>query len=145
MKPKVPVSKNFFAISELGRKLCDLQLNYEQLEPFSLDVDGILPTGPVQKLRLHKDGDRWSVSLDGKCRLVGIPPQSDEFRIFGRTPLEWVLDRYQVTLDKESGLSNDPNAYAPGTDYVIKLIGKAVTLGMKAAGLLKTAPSLDVV
>ena len=41
--------------------------------------------------------------------LVGIPDEAHEYVVGPRSALEWLLDRYRVTTDKDSGIVNDPN------------------------------------
>ena len=38
-----------------------------------------------------------------------IPPETFEYRLGSRSALEWVIDQYQVSTDKRSGITNDPN------------------------------------
>jgi predicted helicase len=48
--------------------------------------------------------------------LASIPPETFEYRLGKRTALEWVIDQYQVTEDKRSGIRSDPNrAMIPST------------------------------
>jgi len=42
--------------------------------------------------------------------LSGIPPDTFEYRLGNRSALEWVIDQYQVTEDKRSGIRSDPTA-----------------------------------
>ena len=41
--------------------------------------------------------------------LKGIPTQTYEYRLGNRSALEWIVDQYQVSTDKRSGIINDPN------------------------------------
>ncbi len=38
-----------------------------------------------------------------------------EYVINGRSPLEWIMDRYQVKVDSASGIENNPNDWCDGT------------------------------
>jgi predicted helicase len=40
--------------------------------------------------------------------LSGIPQETYDYRLGNRSALEWVIDQYQVSTDKRSGITNDP-------------------------------------
>ena len=52
-------------------------------------------------------------------------------------PLEWVVDRFKITLDKDSGIRNDP---CTGTD-IISVIERGVYVGMDSERIIKTLPA----
>ncbi len=37
------------------------------------------------------------------------PPKRHRYMLGSRSALEWLIDRYQVKTDKDSGIVNDPN------------------------------------
>jgi hypothetical protein len=59
------------------------------------------------KMRLAKD--HRSLKVNHSLTLGGIPPETFEYRLGNRSALEWVIDQYQVTEDKHSGIRSDPN------------------------------------
>ena len=38
-----------------------------------------------------------------------IPLAVYDYKVNGRSPVEWIMERYQVSIDKKSGIKNDPN------------------------------------
>jgi len=45
-------------------------------------------------------------------RAVGrasIPPATYSYRLGNRSALDWVIDQYQLSTDKRSGITSDPN------------------------------------
>jgi predicted helicase len=58
-------------------------------------------------MKLSKD--KTSLIYDKFLSLSGIPPETYEYRLGNRSALEWVIDQYQVSTDKRSGITNDPN------------------------------------
>jgi predicted helicase len=143
MKARVPVSKDFFKFSDLGRKLASVQLSYESLEPHPLVISGTHKTGSISKLRLSKVAENWVVDADHQLKISDIPQIALEHKIFGRSPLEWVIDRYQLIEDSESGLVNDPNSYSDKQDFVVNMVGRAVTMSIEMSNLLESAPKLE--
>jgi predicted helicase len=55
--------------------------------------------------------------------------------------LDWIIDRYRVRTDKRSGIVNDPNR-ADEPDYIVKLIGKMVTVSLETVSIVKDLPLL---
>jgi predicted helicase len=140
VKPRVPVSKHFLAISELGKNLASIQLDYEKLEPYPLEIHGNSALKEFRKIRIIKSTDDWTLDIDNKVKISGIPSTAWSHKIFGRSPLEWVIDRYQFVEDKESGITNDPNSYSDESDFINNMIGRAITMSVKMSTLLDDAP-----
>jgi predicted helicase len=71
--------------------------------------------------------------------LNGIPPETFEYRLGNRSALEWVIDQYQVSTDKRSGITNDPNR--PGDpEYIVRLLDQVITVSLEALKVVKTLP-----
>jgi len=41
-----------------------------------------------------------------------IPLEAYDYVVKGKPALEWSMECYQITVDKDSGLRNDPNDWA---------------------------------
>ena len=46
-----------------------------------------------------------------------------------------MLDQYQVSTDKRSGITSDPNRL-DDEQYIVRLIGKVITVSMETVGLV---------
>lgn len=65
-----------------------------------------------------------------KSRPAGTPPEVYEYRLGNRSALEWVIDQYQVSTDKRSGIRNDPNR-EDDPQYVVRPVGQVVTISLE--------------
>jgi hypothetical protein len=74
----------------------------------------------VEKMRPSKD--KSSLAYNDFLTLDGIPPETFEYRLGNRSALEWVIDQYQVSTDKRSGITNDPNR-PDDLEYIVRLLG----------------------
>ncbi len=90
-------------------------------------------------MRLSKD--RKSLKVNDTLTLVGIPPEAFEYRLANRSALEWVIDQYQVTEDKHSGIRSDPNR-AGDPEYIVKLVGRVIHVSLETVRILKSLPAL---
>ncbi|MBR0257872.1 MAG: hypothetical protein IJQ58_09070, partial [Synergistaceae bacterium] len=75
--------------------------------------------------------------------LRGIPREAWEYRVNGRSALEWIVERYRDDVDKASGLRNDCNAWGEG-DYVLRLIRRVVRVSVETVRILGGLPELGV-
>jgi len=76
--------------------------------------------------------------------LKGIPLETYEYRLGNRSALEWVIDQYQVSTDKRSGIVNDPNR-ADDPEYIVRLIGQVITVSLETMKIVKALPALAIV
>jgi predicted helicase len=60
-----------------------------------------------------------------------------EYRLGNRSALEWIIDQYQVSTDKRSGITNDPNC-ADDPQYIVRLIGQVVTTSQETVKLVQS-------
>ena len=55
--------------------------------------------------------------------------------------MEWVLDQYQVSADKRSGIVTDPNR-GDDPEYIVRLVRRVVTVSVETARLVAGLPPL---
>ncbi|WP_223286229.1 type ISP restriction/modification enzyme [Kocuria atrinae] len=151
--PRIPLpgsAEAFGAYVDAGRKLMDLHIKYESVEPYPLSESH--STGNesdpgyyrVTKLRwggTGKSKDRSSIVYNGNVTLSGIPDEAHEYMLGSRSALEWIMDRYQVKTDKASGIVNDPNDWAAEHEdprYIVDLIKRVTTVSVETARIVWT-------
>jgi predicted helicase len=69
-----------------------------------------------------------------------------EYVVGGRSPIEWILDRYQVKIDQDSGIKNDPNDWGKELGqprYVLDLILRVITVSLETVKIVKGLPRLS--
>jgi predicted helicase len=93
----------------------------------------------VTKMKLTKD--KATLIYNQFLTLSGIPKETYEYRLGNRSALEWIIDQYQVSTDKRSGITNDPNRDDDPT-YILRLIGQVVTVSLETAKIVRRRPSL---
>lgn len=151
--PRIPLAENFRAFSLAGRRLAELHLNYESTEPYPLTVRGNdKKPGRVEKMKWGKRKDpETGKKVDDYTTLIynenlaysGIPEVANDYKVNGRSPLEWMIDRYQVKTDKASGIVNDPNEYSDDPTYISGLIPRLVTVAMDTMDIVHGLPPLN--
>jgi predicted helicase len=140
----------FRAFSKAGRDLAELHLNYETAEPYAGAVvtgqeKGDFRVDKIQFLKLAGQDDKTTIIYNPSVRISGIPLEAYDYVVNGRPAVEWILDRYQVTVHKESGIKNDPNDWAEERGqprYILDLILRVVTVSLETMKIVKALPRL---
>jgi predicted helicase len=152
MLPRIPKVKDFWGFSKAGRCLAELHLNYETVEPFKLEeiVEGE-PAGDeydfyrVNKLSFGARKNR--IVYNSRITLAGVPDETFDYRVNGKSALEWIIDRNQVTTHKDSQITNDPNDYCRGIGnprYIVDLIKRIVTVSVETNKIVASRPALEI-
>ena len=140
----VQTSSVFQAFAAIGRQLADLHVHYEQAAEYPLqrieNPDEKL-NWRVDKMRLTKD--KTALTYNSFLTLAGIPEAAYTYRLGNRSALEWVIDQYQTHTDPRSGIANDPNR-EDEPDYIVKLIGKVITVSLETQKLIAALPALAI-
>ena len=142
--PRLPLPKNrkeFEKVEKIGRELANLHLHYEEIDPWPLDEVGKIDYH-VTKMAWAKDGKdvrKDMLVVNENLTLAGIPAEAHQYVVNGRTPLEWLIDRYQIRTDSDSGIVNDPNKWGEEHDYpeyIVELIKRIVRLSVETVRLV---------
>jgi hypothetical protein len=60
-----------------------------------------------------------------------------------RSALHWVIDQYQVSTDKRSGITNDPNRL-DDEEYIVRLIKQVITVSLETVQIVNDLPDLGL-
>ena len=158
--PRIPVVKkveDFWTFSSAGRKLADLHVNYETVEPFDVGYkEGKLLMGQlkpedfrVTKMKFGGNGkDKSIVVYNNKITMTDIPLEAYDYVVNGKPALDWVMERQCVKTDNESGIVNDANDYAIETvgdpAYPLKLFQRVITVSLETMKIVRSLPCLEI-
>jgi predicted helicase len=141
--PRIPFAPDFWEFSKAGKQLAKLHVNYEEQPEFPLKwLENKVAKVNYRVERMALSKDKTQLLYNDFLTLGGILPEAYEYRLGNRSALEWVIDQYQVSTDKRSGIVNDPNKLdAP--QYIINLIGKVVTISLETVKIIDSFPELQ--
>ncbi|WP_375622510.1 DEAD/DEAH box helicase [Bartonella sp. TT119HLJHH] len=162
--PRIPTVKkveDFWAFVTAGRKLGDLHMNYEEVEPYPVTYKQGDPRTwvisdeksfyRVEAMKFAgKRGaiDKSTVVYNAHITMQNIPLEAYEYVVSGRSALEWVMERQVVKTDKASGLVNDANRYAVETvgnpAYPLELFQRVITVSLETMKIVRNLPKLEV-
>ncbi|MBI3797760.1 MAG: N-6 DNA methylase [Deltaproteobacteria bacterium] len=140
--PRIPFAADFWAFAAAGKKLAQLHLDYEKIEPYPLkwiETPGVpLSYRVSDKMRLS--GDKTSLKVNDSLTLGGIPLEVFQYRLGNRSALEWIVDQYQVSQDERSGIRSDPNR-PDDEDYIVRLVGQVVRVSSETMSIVQGLPA----
>ena len=145
--PRIPFAPNFQTFAEAGRSLAELHLGYETGPEFPLVPERSDSSGEPsarlfgnRSMRLTGDDDTVLI-VNNSLKLSGIPAAAHRYEVNGHTPLGWFIDRYRVTTDKKSGITNDPNAWFPDEASFISAVCRIVHLSVETVRIVDRLPN----
>ena len=157
--PRIPIVErveDFMAFSQAGRALAALHLGYEGYpapegvvvttaeQPASMDEYDYYR---VEKMTFPKGVKAKSDTIHYNSRIVisGIPLEAYDYVVNGKSAIDWVIERYQVTTDKNSGIVNDPNAWSQEQGkprYILDLLLSVIHVSLESQRIIATLPRL---
>ena len=60
----------------------------------------------------------------------------------GKAALYWIIDRYKISRDADSGIINDPNDYSEDPRYILDLLKRIVTVSVKTLEIIRELPAI---
>ncbi|GAC83979.1 hypothetical protein GP2_017_00070 [Gordonia paraffinivorans NBRC 108238] len=153
MLPRIPTPESrddFDACTNAGQRLLALHADYEDAEPYPLEVSvkkGRSVDDPdtwrVQKMKWRSKTDHSTIIYNPYVTISGIPEDAERYLLGSRTALGWILERYQIKTDKDSKITNDPNDWCDEHDdptYIVDLIRKVTTVAVETMKIIDSLP-----
>lgn len=148
--PRIPLvekTDDFWAFSKAGRDLAKLHLEYETVPPMeSVTVTGNRKNLRVEKMRFPSKNDKSKIIYNGSITIENIPLDAYNYVVNGKSAIEWIMERYQVKTDKDSGITNDPNLYADECgkpSYILDLLLSVITVSIETNKIVASLPELN--
>ncbi|OBQ41584.1 MAG: endonuclease [Anabaena sp. MDT14b] len=151
MLPRIPFTADFWTFSQAGRELAYWHINYETIEPYELEEfkkELYLDDEDYQVEKMvfgkHKNGiDKTIIIYNSKLTLSQIPLEAYEYIVCDKSALEWIMERYKVTKDKDSGIINDPNHWSENPRYIVDLVKRIVRVSLETVKIVNSLPALN--
>ena len=158
--PRIPIAEraeDFMSFYKAGKELAELHLNYEEVPACpEVIVDGDNPSGDpysfyaVQKMRFPAKGQKDTIIYNGHVRITNIPAKAYEYVVNGKSAIEWIMERYQVTVDdgkNGSMIKNDPNDWSREHNkprYILDLLLSVINVSIKTVDIVNGLPQINI-
>lgn len=143
--PRIPMLDKFPEYVRIGRELADLHINYERVvnpDDLGLDIQIEQEDYTVTKMAFKKTGKevhKDTIIYNNYITISNIPERAYDYVVNGKSAIKWLLERYAVTIDKASGIKDDPNDYA-GSKYIFDLLISVISVSLKTLDLIDSMP-----
>ena len=138
--------EEFRKYCEAGRHLAKLHLNYESgpLCP-SVVVSGCEHGNfKVDKMRFLAKDDKRTIIFNNDITIENIPQEAYNYVINGKSAIEWIMERYAITIDKNSKIVNDPNQWSEDPRYVLDLLLRIIQMSLETLKIVNKLSKLNL-
>jgi predicted helicase len=155
MAPRIPLvdySNDFEHFSKAGRNLSELHLNYEEVDIYpSVIIEGA-DKGDFAVKKMHfgkgmdKKTDKSVIHYNSHIKISNIPLKSYEYIVNGKSAVEWIMERYQDKVDKDTNIRNNPNDWSLEHDnprYILDLLLRIINLSIKTLQIVNNLPKIE--
>lgn len=153
---RIPIVANKEKYVEVGKKLMDLNINYEEV-PVYEGVHIVACENPSYVVKKMKFGnkrdaesgklekDKSTIVFNSDITIKDIPEKAYEYVVNGRSAIEWIMDQYQVKTDKKSGITDDPNDFSSDPKYIFNLLLRIINVSVQTVDLVNRLPKLEII
>lgn len=151
MLPKLPLVedvKDFWAFSKAGRQLAVLHLDYETVPAYK-DVKVVGDKSNdflVTKIKFPTKNQKDTIIYNNHIVISNIPLKAYEYIVNGKSAIEWIMERYQITTHKDSGITNNPNDWSNEVEnprYILDLLLSIINVSVQTVNIVDNLPKLD--
>jgi predicted helicase len=158
----LPFYENFRQWADWGKALMELHINYEQVEPYKLEIiesgtkaeskrqkeffsmvkepETLYGYKPSVKAKLRADKETGIIEIDELTFLKGVPKSAWDYKLGNRSALEWVLDQYKEKKPSDPTIAEKFNTYrfADYKDHVIDLLKRVCTVSVETVKIVES-------
>lgn len=155
--PRIPIIEDVDAFNDFyqaGKALAKLHLNYENVPTYEgLEIedtyygkDAYEHYAVNPKMKFPKKDQKDTIIYNDYITIRHIPAVAYDYIVNGKSAVEWLMERYAITIDKKSGIKNDPNDWSrehetPG--YIFDLVCSIVNVSVKTMEIVHKLPKLS--
>ena len=91
--------------------------------------------------------DKSKIIYNGRITIESIPLKAYEYIVNGKSAIEWIMERYAVTIDKASQIKNDPNDWSrehKQPRYILDLLLSVIILSCQTVDIVNELPKLNL-
>lgn len=152
--PRIPIvtdETGWMNFYHAGKMLAALHLEYESVEPCEVTLcdtyagEDEYEHYAVHKMHFPKKGEQGTIIYNDYLRIDDIPARVYEYVVNGKSAVEWIMERYAVTIDKKSLIKNDPNLWSKEHGeprYIFNLLLSVMNLSLQTVDIVERLPRL---
>jgi predicted helicase len=94
---------------------------------------------------IENEDQKDTLIYNSKILIEHIPLKAYEYVVNGKSAIEWIMERYQMTTHKESGITNNPNDWSKDVGnprYILDLLLVIINVSMKTVKIVESLPGV---
>lgn len=155
--PRIPIIEDVDAFNDFyqaGKALAKLHLNYENVPAYEdLEIedtyhgkDAYEHYAVNPKMKFPKKDQKDTIIYNDYITIRHIPAEAYGYIVNGKSAVEWLMERYSITIDKKSGIKNNPNDWSrehENPSYIFDLVCSIVNVSVKTMEIVGKLPKLS--
>ncbi|MGP1459649.1 MAG: type ISP restriction/modification enzyme [Treponema sp.] len=100
----------------------------------------------VEQMKFPKKGEKGTILYNHWHTIKNIPEKAYEYVVNGKSAIEWIMERYAVTTDKKSGITNKPNDWSrehKKPRYILDLLLSVINVSVQTVDIVNGLPEVD--
>ena len=100
----------------------------------------------VEQMKFPKKGQKDTIIYNHYHTIKNIPEKAYEYVVNGKSAIEWIMERYAVTTDKKSGITNNPNDWSREQQkprYILDLLLSVINVSVQTVDIVNSLPEVD--
>ena len=100
----------------------------------------------VEQMKFPKKGEKGTILYNHWHTITNIPEKAYKYVVNGKSAIEWIVERYAVTTDKKSGITNDPNNWSREHQkprYIFDLLLSVINVSVQTVDIVNGLPDVD--
>jgi predicted helicase len=138
--------QDFKSFVKAGRKLAELHLNYETgplCQQLIITGDDDPNKLKVTKMRFPSKENKGTILFNESVKIENIPMVAYDYVVNGKSAVEWIMERYAVTKNSDSGIVNDPNLWSDNPRYILDLVSRVIQMSVETQKIVVGLPKLN--
>ena len=100
----------------------------------------------VEQMKFPKKCQKDTIIYNHYLTIKNIPEKAYEYVVNGKSAIEWIMERYAVTTDKKSGITNNPNDWSREHEkprYILDLLLSVINVSVQTVDIVNGLPEVD--
>ena len=162
--PRIPIVKykDFMQINDIGKKLSNLHLDFDNQRlygaKFNVDFHNNKKKYPKEEfynisqinfVGTRSSPDKTQIKFNNYITIKDIPLEAYDYRLSGKSAIEWIMERHSVKKDDKTGFTNDINEFnkeaMKDPSYSFNLLLKIIHISVETQKLIKKIPKINLI
>jgi predicted helicase len=96
-------------------------------------------------MRFPAKDKKETIIYNKNITIINIPQAAYQYVVNGKSAIEWIMERYQIKIDSNSGITNNPNDWSLETRkprYILDLLLNVIHLKVKTVEIVEGLPEV---